>query len=83
MPPSAAAKEVSLPFLNPHFLITKNPLQPTRALLPYLAFTSFREGYEEPQMSEGYSEIKKVNWVFEGTEEERKRWSMWLQIDGK
>ncbi|PPQ66882.1 hypothetical protein CVT26_009822 [Gymnopilus dilepis] len=57
--------------------------EPTRALLPYLAFTSFREGYEEPQMSEGYSEIKKVNWVFEGTEEERQRWSMWLQIDGK
>ncbi|KAJ3742004.1 polynucleotide kinase 3 phosphatase-domain-containing protein [Lentinula detonsa] len=54
-----------------------------RALVPYLAFTSFRNGYEEPTLSEGFSEIQTVNWVFEGTEEERKYWSMWLQIQGK
>ncbi|KZT03593.1 PNK3P-domain-containing protein [Laetiporus sulphureus 93-53] len=57
--------------------------QPKRELLPYNAFTSFRAAYEEPQLSEGFSEIKRVNWVFEGDEEERRRWSMWLQIDGK
>ncbi|KAF8906030.1 polynucleotide kinase 3 phosphatase-domain-containing protein [Gymnopilus junonius] len=57
--------------------------EPTRALLPFIAFSGFRENYEEPLLTEGFSEMKKVNWVFEGTEEERKRWSMWLQIDGK
>lgn len=39
--------------------------------------------YEEPKMTEGFAEIRKVNWVFEGSEEEQKRWNMWLQIDGK
>jgi bifunctional polynucleotide phosphatase/kinase len=38
----------------------------------------FREQYEEPTLKEGFLEIKKVNFVFEGTAEERKRWSMWL-----
>ncbi|KAJ8585213.1 PNK3P-domain-containing protein [Rhizopogon salebrosus TDB-379] len=54
-----------------------------RDILPYLAFIGFRDNCEEPQLTEGFSEIIKVNWVFEGSEEERKRWSMWLQIDGK
>ncbi|KAJ3896711.1 polynucleotide kinase 3 phosphatase-domain-containing protein [Lentinula edodes] len=57
--------------------------QEKRDLVPYLAFTSFRNSYEEPSLSEGYSEIKQVNWIFEGTEEEKKNWSMWLQIEGK
>jgi len=34
-------------------------------------------------MSEGFSEIKTVNWVFEGSEEAKTRWSMWLQLDDK
>lgn len=51
--------------------------------MPYGAYTGFRDGYEEPTTAEGFSEMKKVNWVFEGSEEERKYWSMWLQIDGK
>ncbi|KAF8197422.1 polynucleotide kinase 3 phosphatase-domain-containing protein [Pholiota molesta] len=59
------------------------PKELERSLLPYMAFTGFRDNYEEPQLSEGFSEIKKVNWVFEGTEEEKKHWSMWLQISGK
>lgn len=57
--------------------------QPERTLLPYTAFTLFRDAYKEPEITEGFSEIKKVNWVFEGTEEEKRYWSMWLQIDGK
>jgi bifunctional polynucleotide phosphatase/kinase len=48
-----------------------------------MAFTSFRDNYEEPQSDEGFAEIKKVNWVFKGSEEEKRYWSMWLQIDGK
>ncbi|KAG9318286.1 polynucleotide kinase 3 phosphatase-domain-containing protein [Chiua virens] len=58
-------------------------IQPQRDLLPYLAFISYRDNYEEPQTNEGFSEVIKVNWVFEGDEEARRRWSMWLQIDGK
>ncbi|KAF8436933.1 polynucleotide kinase 3 phosphatase-domain-containing protein [Boletus edulis BED1] len=54
-----------------------------RDVIPYLAFISFRDNYEEPQTSEGFSEVIKLNWVFEGDEEARQRWSMWLQIDGK
>ncbi|KAF8803640.1 PNK3P-domain-containing protein [Phlegmacium glaucopus] len=57
--------------------------EPERTLLPYSAFTGFRDAYKEPEMTEGFSEIKKVNWVFTGTEEEKRYWSMWLQIDGK
>lgn len=54
-----------------------------REALPLMAFTSYRSAYEEPQLSEGFSELKRVNWVFEGTDEERKLWSMWLQTEGK
>ncbi|CAL1703869.1 unnamed protein product [Somion occarium] len=57
--------------------------QTKRELLPYSALADFRSKYEEPHLSEGFKEIKKVNWVFSGSEEERRRWSMWLQIDGK
>jgi len=51
--------------------------------LPFSAFTGFRANYEEPELSEGFEEIKKVNWNFVGSEEEKRNWSMWLQIDGK
>ncbi|KAH7889885.1 polynucleotide kinase 3 phosphatase-domain-containing protein [Phlebopus sp. FC_14] len=54
-----------------------------RDILPYLAFIGFRDNHEEPQAKEGFSEVIKVDWVFEGDEEAHRRWSMWLQIDGK
>ncbi|KIP03680.1 hypothetical protein PHLGIDRAFT_26012 [Phlebiopsis gigantea 11061_1 CR5-6] len=56
---------------------------PKRDLLPYSAITSFRAAFKEPTVAEGFSEVRRVNWVFEGTDEERARWGMWLQIDGK
>ena len=46
-----------------------------------MAFTSFRVNYQEPTVDEGFVEIKRINFRFEGTEEERKRWNMWLEID--
>jgi len=74
--------EASFSFFGRSFSL--NPLpQAKRDLLPIMAFTSFRNAYEEPQLSEGFSELKKVNWTFEGDEEEKKLWSMWLQIEGK
>ncbi|KAI0807045.1 PNK3P-domain-containing protein [Fomes fomentarius] len=57
--------------------------QPKRELLPMLAFNNFRKDFQEPTVDEGFSEVRKVNWVFEGDEEARKRWNMWLQIGGK
>lgn len=52
-------------------------------MLPYSAFTSFRASYKEPKAEEGFREVKRVNWVFEGSDGEQRRWNMWLQIDGK
>jgi len=60
-----------------------NGAQPQRDILPYVAFIGFRDNYQEPKTSEGFSEVIKVNWLFEGDEEARQRWNMWLQIDGK
>ncbi|KZP29992.1 PNK3P-domain-containing protein [Athelia psychrophila] len=54
-----------------------------REVLPYAAISSFASAYEEPTTSEGFSEIRTVNWVFEGSEEAERRWSMWLQLDDK
>jgi bifunctional polynucleotide phosphatase/kinase len=76
--------EVSI-YLSRIFNTKPSPLflQPKRELVPYTAFISFRNDYQEPTLNEGFSEIKKVHWVFQGTEEENRYWSMWLQIDGK
>ncbi|KAF7307271.1 hypothetical protein MIND_00520800 [Mycena indigotica] len=57
--------------------------EPVRELLPISAFTSFRDAHEEPELEEGFTQIKKINWVWTGTEEDRKVWEMWLQFDDK
>ncbi|OCH95217.1 PNK3P-domain-containing protein [Obba rivulosa] len=57
--------------------------EPKREVLPYMAFSSFRAAYEEPAQDEGFAEIRRVQWTFEGDEEARGRWNMWLQVDGK
>ncbi|KDQ18126.1 hypothetical protein BOTBODRAFT_104942 [Botryobasidium botryosum FD-172 SS1] len=51
-----------------------------RSFLGQMIYGSFKSAFEEPQVDEGFSDIKKVNWVFEGSEEDRQRWEMWLQI---
>jgi len=48
-----------------------------------MALTSFADSYEVPSVEEGFGEVREIPWRFEGGEEERRRWSMWLQIDGK
>ncbi|KAJ7242548.1 PNK3P-domain-containing protein [Mycena haematopus] len=57
--------------------------EPPREMLPKLAFTSFKDNFEEPELSEGFSQIKKVNWVFDGTVAERKVWARWYHLDDK
>jgi bifunctional polynucleotide phosphatase/kinase len=51
-----------------------------RSILPQAVYGSFRSEFEEPTIDEGFSEVRSINWVFEGTEDERKRWNAWLQI---
>ena len=58
-------------------------LKPARPLIPYSALTGFEHAYEAPSVKEGFGEVREVPWIFEGSEEERRYWSMWLQIDGK
>lgn len=57
--------------------------QTPREVLPKAALLEFQKNYEEPTMDEGFDELQSVQWEFQGNEEERKRWSMWLQVDGK
>ncbi|CAK5280699.1 unnamed protein product, partial [Mycena citricolor] len=55
--------------------------EPARELLPIGAFTTFRDKFEEPDLSEGFAHIISINWTFEGTDDEKKAWSRWLQLD--
>ncbi|KAJ6523631.1 polynucleotide kinase 3'-phosphatase [Mycena capillaripes] len=55
--------------------------EPPREILPMMVFTTFQERFEEPELSEGISQIKKVNWVFDGTAEEREAWSKWFELE--
>ncbi|KAH9029373.1 polynucleotide kinase 3 phosphatase-domain-containing protein [Lactarius hengduanensis] len=57
--------------------------EPVRTLVPYTAIAGFADAYEAPSVKEGFAEVRDVPWIFEGSEEERRHWSMWLQIDGK
>jgi bifunctional polynucleotide phosphatase/kinase len=45
-----------------------------------LALTDYERGLEVPDRDEGFREVKRVSFVFEGTEEEKRRWSMWWQL---
>jgi len=55
-----------------------------RNKVPNIAYFGFQKNYEEPSLEEGFSEIVNVRWYFEGSEEERERWSMLHQsINGK
>jgi len=55
-----------------------------RGKVPNIAYYGFQKNYEEPLLEEGFSEIVDVKWYFEGSEEERMRWSMLHQsINGK
>ncbi|OAK95989.1 PNK3P-domain-containing protein [Phaeosphaeriaceae sp. SRC1lsM3a] len=46
-----------------------------RTILPRLAFTGFASRYREPKLSEGFTEIIKTDFEFEGSEEQLKLWT--------
>ncbi|KAH6918831.1 polynucleotide kinase 3'-phosphatase [Coprinopsis sp. MPI-PUGE-AT-0042] len=54
-----------------------------RELLAASVIHGFFKALEEPNVEEGFSEVRRVNWEFQGSEEDRKRWSMWLHVEGK
>ncbi|KAF9791239.1 polynucleotide kinase 3 phosphatase-domain-containing protein [Thelephora terrestris] len=55
-----------------------------RNKVPNITYFGFQKNYEEPALAEGFSEIVEVRWCFEGSEEERSRWSVLHQsINGK
>ncbi|KAJ7070554.1 polynucleotide kinase 3 phosphatase-domain-containing protein [Mycena amicta] len=59
-------------------------LQHSRELLPISDFTSFKNRYEEsePKLDEGFK-VKRIHWVFTGSEEERRAWGMWLEGESR
>ncbi|KZT54581.1 PNK3P-domain-containing protein [Calocera cornea HHB12733] len=61
-------------------LPTDHPDHGRREFLPYSIYAGFANQMEEPELAEGFKEIRKINWVFEGTDEERKRWNRWLEL---
>ncbi|OCF43278.1 polynucleotide kinase 3'-phosphatase [Kwoniella heveanensis CBS 569] len=54
------------------------PDDPPRDLLPMMAFTSYASAFEQPHKDEGFDEIRGVNFHFEGSEAERRRWDMYM-----
>lgn len=52
--------------------------EPKRELLPSLAFNGYAAQFEVPDLKEGFDEIRGVNFVWKGSEEQRKKWDMWM-----
>jgi hypothetical protein len=49
-----------------------------RSILPETAFIGFKNALQEPDETEGFDEIRRVNFKFQGTEEDRRLWSRWM-----
>jgi len=49
-----------------------------RTLLPGTAFSSYASAFERPEMVEGFDELRTVNSVWEGTEQERRLWERYM-----
>ena len=49
-----------------------------RELLPQSAFWSYTSAFEQPDVKEGFDELRSVNFVWEGTEQERRFWDMYM-----
>ncbi|CAE6336251.1 unnamed protein product [Rhizoctonia solani] len=53
---------------------------PVRKLVPWVAYATFRSHFQVPELSEGFEKIDKVGFIFEGSEEERERWSTYMEL---
>ncbi|KAI8384401.1 polynucleotide kinase 3 phosphatase-domain-containing protein [Radiomyces spectabilis] len=48
-----------------------------RELLSDIAFRTFKSRLQIPTEAEGFDEVKKINFIFEGSEEEQRTWKQW------
>jgi bifunctional polynucleotide phosphatase/kinase len=64
--------------LAQHNNVYRACIKASRPLLPTLAFASYAKNLEEPSIDEGFDELKKVHFVFEGSAEERASWDKYL-----
>lgn len=46
-----------------------------RVILPHSAFAGFRSRFKEPDVKEGFQDVVRVDFRFQGSEQERKAWS--------
>ncbi|BGP30961.1 DNA kinase/phosphatase Pnk1 [Rhodotorula toruloides] len=49
-----------------------------REVLPEIAFNSFRSRFELPSLAEGFDELKRINFKFDGTPAQLAKWQQWL-----
>lgn len=52
--------------------------EPEHAHVPPMAFAQYQQAYEPPLMKEGFEEIRTVNFVWEGTDEQKALWDRYL-----
>ncbi|KAL7422837.1 DNA kinase/phosphatase Pnk1 [Cryptotrichosporon argae] len=92
----ALANELNVPIRVFHFLcpldLAKHnnayrafygpPNEPGRELLPAIAFTSYAGSVQAPAVDEGFDEVRGVNFVWTGSDEQRKLWDRYL-LDSK
>ncbi|KAJ9108508.1 hypothetical protein QFC20_003414 [Naganishia adeliensis] len=69
----AMAKQLKVPI---SFVI--NWQNTTITIVHETAFIGFKNAVQEPDGREGFDEIKRVNFQFQGSEEERKLWTRWM-----
>ncbi|KAG9038000.1 hypothetical protein FRB95_003393 [Tulasnella sp. JGI-2019a] len=51
-----------------------------RELVPRIAYSGYKNAFQMPTVEEGFSEIKTINWVFDGSDDDRRRFNMYLDI---
>jgi bifunctional polynucleotide phosphatase/kinase len=54
-----------------------NKPEEKRDVLSSIAFRTFKHKLQEPTTREGFSEVKKINFVFEGSEQDKEAWQKW------
>ncbi|CAO3590169.1 unnamed protein product [Absidia cylindrospora] len=51
--------------------------QGDRDLLSEIVFRTFKSRFQEPTLEEGFTEIKKINFTFDGSEDDLSEWRKW------
>lgn len=52
--------------------------EPARDMLPGLAVNSFVAAYEAPDAAEGFAELRTVNFVWDGSDEQKAKWMRYM-----